>query len=54
MVEFFPEGFIIDNYDNLEFLKSETSLAQAKSLNKILESKAILCDNQKNLIVDLK
>ena len=53
MIEFFPEGFIVDNTENKNFFISQTSLAQAKSLGKILEAKAILCDNQKNLIVDL-
>jgi len=53
MMEFFPEGFITNNIENTSFFKSQTSLSQAKSLNKILEAKAILCDNQKNLIVDL-
>lgn len=53
MVEFFPEGFVFDNFENRNFFKSEASLSQAKSLGKILEAKAILCDSQKNLIVDM-
>lgn len=53
MAEFFPEGFIINTKDNNNFLNSNSSLMQAKLLGKILEAKAILCDNKHNLIVNL-
>ena len=53
MTDFFPEGYIINSDENSSFLSSEVSLSQAKSLGKILESKAILCDNKHNLIVNL-
>ena len=53
MTDFFPEGYIINSDENNSFLSSEVSLSQAKSLGKILESKAILCDNKHNLIVNL-
>ncbi len=49
---FLPEGFFLDSKENKHFM-SESYLLTAKSLGSILEAKAILCDKDHNLIVDL-
>ena len=49
MLEFLPEGF--NSSEN--FFSSEAALLQAQSLGKILEAKAIMCDSEHNLIIDL-
>lgn len=53
MNNFLPEGFSIDSQENKLSLVNESSLFLAKSSNKILEAKAIICDQNHNLIVDL-
>ena len=53
MTRFAPEGYRINSYENKNALENESSLIQAKYLGKILEAKAILCDSNHNLIVDL-
>lgn len=53
MTRFAPEGYRINSYENKSALENENSLIQAKYLGKILEAKAILCDNKHNLIVNL-
>ena len=53
MTRFDPEGYRINSYENKNALENENSLIQAKYLGKILEAKAILCDSNHNLIVDL-
>ena len=49
MLEFLPEGF---NSSEI-FFNSESLLLQSQSTGKILEAKAIMCDSDHNLIVDL-
>ena len=53
MVEFYPEGRLIDNFENKNSLMCLSSLVEAYNNKKILESKAIMCDKDHNLIVDL-
>ncbi len=53
MTRFAPEGYRINSYENKKALENENSLIQAKYLGKILEAKAISCDSNHNLIVDL-
>ena len=53
MNNFLPEGFSIESQENKLSLINESSLLLAKSMNKILEAKAIICDQDHNLIVDL-
>lgn len=48
-----PEGTLYYTVDNQSYLKSEATLAEAMRSKKILESRAVLCDNEHNLIVDL-
>ncbi|MDR1240474.1 MAG: S1 RNA-binding domain-containing protein [Oscillospiraceae bacterium] len=54
MSEFFPEGYLIDTQDNKTALFSASNLAQAHRNGKLLEAKAIRCDNEHNLVVDLQ
>lgn len=53
MVEFYPEGILIDKSENLKYFKSLSTLNDAYFEEKILEARAMLCDAQHNLIVDM-
>lgn len=53
MIEFHPEGQLIDTVENRNSLKSLSQLAEACHEGKILEARAIVCDSAHNLIVDL-
>lgn len=48
-----PEGTLYYTAENQSYLKSESTLSEAMRNKKILESRAVLCDNEHNLIVDL-
>ena len=53
MIEFYPEGHLIESHENEEYLKCFSGLVDACNSHKILEAKAVLCDKEHNLIVDL-
>ena len=53
MIDFYPEGRLIDSFENKNFLMSFSNLAEAYNNKKILDAKAIICDSDHNLIVDL-
>lgn len=53
MLEFYPEGHLIDSFENKNYLKSLSGLVEAYNNGKILEARAILCDSNHNLVVDL-
>lgn len=53
MIEFYPEGRLINTADNLNSLKSINNLNDAYHDEKILEARAVVCDSEHNLIVDL-
>lgn len=53
MIDFYPEGRLINSTENKNYLKSFQGLLDAYNGRKILESKAIICDNEHNLVVDL-
>lgn len=53
MTKYLPEGQLINTIENKNALKSIFSLQEAMSQGKILESRAVICDNEHNLIVDL-
>lgn len=53
MTDFLPEGKLINTAENKRILSSLSNLKEAKSDNKIVEAKAILCDASHNLTVDL-
>jgi small subunit ribosomal protein S1 len=48
-----PEGWRIDRAENRAALHSPAALTQAARTGQILESRAVLCDSEHNLIVDL-
>ena len=49
---FYPEGHLIDTFENKAALGSHTALSEAMRDKKILEARAIMCDSDHNLIVD--
>lgn len=53
MTEFYPEGRLIETAGNITALRSKMNIAEACAENKILEARAIICDSEHNLIVDL-
>jgi small subunit ribosomal protein S1 len=53
MNKFYPEGCLINTADNRNSIKSLSALQEAMVQGKILEARAIICDNEHNLIVDL-
>ena len=53
MKKYLPEGFIYSTAENKEAIKNLSSLEIAFKEQKIIEAKAIMCDSNHNLIVDL-
>ena len=53
MKQFFPEGWLMETDQNKRALFSLNSLAEACENETILESRALVCDAEHNLIVDL-
>ncbi|GMB10356.1 MAG: S1 RNA-binding domain-containing protein [Candidatus Improbicoccus devescovinae] len=50
---FFPEGHLINNQENRNSFLSYHTLLEARDKRKILEARAIVCDSEHNLLVDL-
>ncbi|HAN44802.1 MAG TPA: RNA-binding protein [Ruminococcaceae bacterium] len=48
-----PEGLLIDTAENIARLKNSTTLQEAYQSGKTLEARAIICNSEHNLIVDL-
>lgn len=53
MTEYLPEGKRIHTQRNLEALSSPQKLREAMERGEIIESRAIMCDSEHNLSVDL-
>lgn len=53
MKKYYPEGMLINTTDNFQSIKSFFSMQESMAQGKIIEAKAIICDNDHNLIVDL-
>lgn len=53
MYQFLPEGQLIDTIQNNINLKNIVNLQDSMNNKKILEARAIVCDTQHNLIIDL-
>ncbi len=53
-MKFYPEGHLLHTFENKAALQSPASLSEAMRNQKILEARALMCDNQHNLIVDFK
>ncbi|MEG0541226.1 MAG: S1 RNA-binding domain-containing protein, partial [Angelakisella sp.] len=50
---FLPEGSILGTAENSYYLRSITTLEEARQQGRILEARAVVCDSGHNLIVDL-
>lgn len=48
-----PEGMMIDTLSNRQAFRSLSCLQEAFTQGKILESRAVVCDSEHNLIVDM-
>ncbi len=48
-----PEGLLIDTPHNRAMLRSTAALQEAFVTQRVLEGRAVVCDNEHNLIVDL-
>ncbi len=48
-----PEGRLLDTQENREAMKDARSLIQAAETGRVLEARAVLCDSQHNIVVDL-
>lgn len=53
MKDFYPEGVLVNTYENKKYMTSEANLILAQSLETILEANVTMCDSDHNLIVDL-
>ncbi len=53
MPNYYPEGKLIDKYENRSWLRSADTMSAAMASGRILEAKAVLCDNDHDLIVSL-
>ncbi len=53
MRDFYPEGRIINTQENISIIESVSLLNEASKTKKIVESIALVCDKDHNLIVDL-
>ena len=52
-VKYSPEGSLIDSPRNLACLRGFDSLREAMAAGRIIEARALVCDSEHNLIVDL-
>lgn len=53
MKKYYPEGTILESKSNKKYMESINGLRECFFTEKILEAKAILCDHEHNLHVDL-
>ena len=53
MTEFLPEGMLLNTVANRRRTRSESALAEAAALGEIVEARAVLCDSDHNLHIEL-
>ena len=53
-MRFYPEGYLLDTFENKTALASPAALAEAMRDGRILEARALMCNSGHDLIVDLK
>ena len=53
MNKYKPEGMLIKEYSNLEYISTKAGLERALECGVILEAEAVLCDQSMNLFVSL-
>ncbi len=51
--KFYPEGILFETKENREYLRGIDGLYRAMSENATVEARAVICDSNHNLIVDL-
>ena len=52
-MNYYPEGSLIHSDENQYYLRSEATLTEALRSQSILEARAVMCDSEHNLIIDL-
>lgn len=52
-MNYYPEGMMVDEFENKAVFQSEESIEEAIKSEKILQARAICCDEEHNLIVSL-
>lgn len=53
-MQYFPEGTLLNTPENIRFTGSLEGLERARVLGKICEGRAVVCDSEHNLWVDLQ
>ncbi len=53
MIEYMPEGCLLETINNQNYLRSYFSLIDCMNNDQILEAPCIVCDSKHNLIIDL-
>ena len=53
MMQFVPEGGLLETYDNRSYLKNLSGITEALHEGRILESTVSLCDSAHNMILDI-
>ena len=53
MNRFFPEGALLDTPDNQRLIQSPAALAEASMEGRVVEARAVLCDAEHNLHVEM-
>ena len=53
MKKYMPEGCLIGTPENTKLISTATGLYEAMASSKILECRALMCDSEHNIIVDL-
>lgn len=53
MCEFYPEGLLLQTAENRRRTETATALAEASLKHEVVEARAVLCDNDHNLYVEL-
>ncbi|MBE6901943.1 MAG: S1 RNA-binding domain-containing protein [Ruminococcaceae bacterium] len=53
MIEYLPEGFLMETEENQSYLRSYFTLLDSYNESRIIEAPCIVCDSMHNLIVDL-
>lgn len=52
-LRYYPEGYLINTIENQNAIKSKSALNECMLSGKILEARALVCDSEHNLVVDL-
>jgi small subunit ribosomal protein S1 len=50
---YYPEGYLINTVENINATKTKATLSESMLTGRVLEGRAMVCDSEHNLIVDL-